>query len=85
MVWFTRFQGPERAAGTSAARTATPAILLSSRRRSFFGGVGELPICPKCGKLISEQRYSRHLKRCGVSHKKRSHVLDHPENFYMKI
>jgi hypothetical protein len=44
-----------------------------------------LPICPKCGKLISGQRYSRHLKRCGVSHKKRSHVLDHPENFYMKI
>jgi hypothetical protein len=44
-----------------------------------------VPICPKCGKLISAQRYSRHLKRCGVSHKKRSHVLDHPENFYMKI
>jgi len=44
-----------------------------------------VPICPKCGKLISGQRYSRHLKRCGVSHKKRSHVLDHPENFYMKI
>ncbi|MDA4116488.1 MAG: hypothetical protein OK442_08035 [Thaumarchaeota archaeon] len=44
-----------------------------------------MPTCPKCGKLISAQRYSRHLGRCGTTHKKRSKVLDHPENFYMKI
>lgn len=28
-----------------------------------------MPICPKCGKLISEKRYARHLRRCGTSHK----------------
>ena len=68
----------------AGTRVALPSILLSSEGCSFFGE-GDVPICPKCGKLISGQRYSRHLKRCGVSHKKRSHVLDHPENFYMKI
>jgi hypothetical protein len=25
-----------------------------------------LPVCPKCGKFISESHYERHLKRCGV-------------------
>jgi hypothetical protein len=44
-----------------------------------------MPTCPKCGKMISAQRYSRHLKRCGTTHKNKSKVLDHPENFYMKI
>jgi uncharacterized C2H2 Zn-finger protein len=44
-----------------------------------------VPVCPKCGKMISSQRYSRHLGRCGTSHKKRSKVLDHPDNFFMKI
>ena len=28
---------------------------------SIFGGEGDVPICPKCRKLISGQRYSRHL------------------------
>ncbi len=44
-----------------------------------------MPICPKCRKMISAQRYSRHLKRCGTSHKNKSKVLDHPDNFWMKI
>jgi len=35
--------------------------------------------------MISAQKYSRHLKRCGVSHKKRVRTLDHPDNFFMKI
>lgn len=44
-----------------------------------------MPICPKCGKEISEQKYARHLKRCGVRHKHGPAELDHPENFFMKI
>jgi len=28
-----------------------------------------VPICPKCGKLISDKRYARHLTRCGTIHK----------------
>jgi len=44
-----------------------------------------MPTCPKCGKMISAQRYARHLKRCGTDHKNRDHTLDHPENFWMKI
>jgi hypothetical protein len=83
MVWFMRVQTTLGGADLAGTRIVMPVILLSSRRHSF--GEGDVPICPKCGKLISGQRYSRHLKRCGVSHKKRSHVLDHPENFYMKI
>ena len=27
-----------------------------------------MPICPKCGKLISEGHYERHLRRCGTTH-----------------
>ncbi len=30
-----------------------------------------MPVCPKCHKLISEARYSRHLRRCGTRHKHR--------------
>ena len=44
-----------------------------------------MPICPKCKKLISAQKYERHLKRCGVTHKNGPAPLDHPENFFMKI
>jgi DNA-directed RNA polymerase subunit N (RpoN/RPB10) len=44
-----------------------------------------MPTCPKCGKMISAQRYSRHLQRCGQTHKNKSKVLDHPDNFFMKI
>jgi hypothetical protein len=29
-----------------------------------------MPVCPKCHKLISAARYSRHLRRCGVKHKR---------------
>jgi hypothetical protein len=25
-----------------------------------------LPVCPKCGKLISEGHYERHVRRCGT-------------------
>jgi len=28
-----------------------------------------MPICPKCGKLISAKKYERHIKRCGTTHK----------------
>lgn len=44
-----------------------------------------MPVCPKCGKKISAQKYSRHLKRCGTHHKGRDHRLDQPDNFWMKI
>lgn len=44
-----------------------------------------MPICPKCRKLISNKKYERHLKRCGVEHRHGPKPLDHPENFYMKI
>jgi hypothetical protein len=44
-----------------------------------------MPICPKCKKLISAQKYERHLRRCGVTHKHGPSTLDHPENFFMKI
>ncbi|MDA4123389.1 MAG: hypothetical protein OK456_09445 [Thaumarchaeota archaeon] len=27
-----------------------------------------MPVCPKCHKLITEERWERHLKRCGVYH-----------------
>ena len=49
------------------------------------GAIGFMPTCPKCGKMISAQRYSRHLQRCGSTHKNKSKVLDHPDNFFMKI
>jgi hypothetical protein len=45
----------------------------------------DMPTCPKCGEMISAQRYERHLKRCGTDHKNKDHTLDHPENFFMKI
>jgi hypothetical protein len=35
--------------------------------------------------MISAQRYSRHLKRCGTTHKNKSTTLDQPDNFWMKI
>jgi uncharacterized C2H2 Zn-finger protein len=28
-----------------------------------------MPVCPKCGKLISPKKYRRHLERCGKVHK----------------
>jgi len=47
--------------------------------------IGSMPLCPKCGKLISAKKYKRHLGRCGSSHKQPTKPLDHPENFFMKI
>ena len=44
-----------------------------------------VPTCPKCGKSISAQRYARHLRRCGTTHKRGPQTLDHPDNFWMKI
>jgi hypothetical protein len=34
-----------------------------------------MPVCPKCHKLISPGKYSRHLGRCGVRHKHKSTPL----------
>ena len=28
-----------------------------------------MPVCPKCGKLISPQKWERHLRRCGIKRK----------------
>ncbi len=44
-----------------------------------------MPLCQKCGKLISAKKYKRHLARCGTRHKQPSRPIDHPENFFMKI
>jgi uncharacterized C2H2 Zn-finger protein len=44
-----------------------------------------MPVCPKCGKLISDKKYRRHVSRCGTSHRRTMKPLDHPENFYMKL
>ena len=44
-----------------------------------------MPTCPKCGKLISDKKYRRHIARCGQHHKFPAKTLDHPENFYMKL
>jgi hypothetical protein len=29
-----------------------------------------MPICPKCGKLISAKKFTRHKLRCGTSHRR---------------
>jgi transcription regulator Sfg11 len=45
-----------------------------------------MPTCPKCGKLISDSRYVRHLRRCGGRHKRSSRPLDSdPGAYYMKM
>ena len=44
-----------------------------------------MPVCPKCGKLISAKKYERHLKRCGSQHKHRSDPLKHSNDFLLKI
>jgi hypothetical protein len=43
-----------------------------------------MPICPKCRKLISPKNYARHLKRCGVTHKRSPGSLDQSD-FFMRI
>jgi len=45
-----------------------------------------MPICPKCGKLISDKKFKRHIGRCGQTHKRPSRPLDKSgDNFYMRI
>jgi hypothetical protein len=45
-----------------------------------------VPICPKCGKLISGKKFKRHLGRCGQQHKHPPRSLDKSgDNFYMRI
>jgi hypothetical protein len=44
-----------------------------------------MPVCPKCHKLISPKNYSRHLKRCGVTHKRGPKALTSGDNFFMRI
>ena len=44
-----------------------------------------MPVCPKCGKLISAKKYERHLKRCGSQHKHRTSQLKGSNDFLMKI
>jgi len=29
-----------------------------------------MPVCPKCGKLISDKKLERHIRRHGIHHKK---------------
>lgn len=38
-------------------------VLITSGRPFCF-----VPMCQKCGKLISPKKYARHLKRCGTTH-----------------
>jgi uncharacterized C2H2 Zn-finger protein len=44
-----------------------------------------MPVCPKCGKLISPKKYSRHLKRCGTQHKRSSKPLGSANDFLMRV
>jgi uncharacterized C2H2 Zn-finger protein len=44
-----------------------------------------MPTCPKCGKLISAKKYSRHLARCGQTHKHAARPVGHPEDFFMNV
>lgn len=45
-----------------------------------------MPICPKCGKLISPKKYKRHLERCGKSHKHGPRPLPSgAEDYYMRM
>lgn len=37
-----------------------------------------MQVCPKCGKPISDNRYERHLRRCGTSHKHQTRPLFAP-------
>lgn len=36
-----------------------------------LGDLRVVPVCPKCGKLISDKKIRRHVERCGSSHKDR--------------
>ncbi len=43
-----------------------------------------MPICPKCGELISAKKYGRHLKRCGSTHKHVHRSIDQSDTL-MKL
>ena len=44
-----------------------------------------MPVCPKCGKLISPKKYKRHLERCGESHKHVRKALSPGDNFLVRV
>jgi uncharacterized C2H2 Zn-finger protein len=44
-----------------------------------------VPVCPKCGKLISPKKYKRHLERHGQTHKHRTAPLASGDNFFERI
>jgi hypothetical protein len=45
-----------------------------------------MPICPKCGKLISDKKFKRHLGRCGETHKHASRPLSTSgDNFLERV
>jgi uncharacterized C2H2 Zn-finger protein len=44
-----------------------------------------VPVCPKCGKVISPKKYRRHLARCGSHHKQAARPLDSNTNIFMKM
>lgn len=44
-----------------------------------------MPVCPKCGKLISEKKYERHLRRCGTTHKHGPVPLHSGDDFLERI
>lgn len=45
-----------------------------------------MPVCPKCGKLISAKKFKRHLERCGQTHKKGHRPLQTGgDDFYMRL
>jgi len=45
-----------------------------------------MPTCPKCGKLISDSKYARHLRRCGGHRRRTVRPVDSdPGAYYMKM
>ncbi len=44
-----------------------------------------VPVCPKCGKLISAKKFKRHLERCGSTHKHHTAPLSSGDNFLERV
>jgi hypothetical protein len=44
-----------------------------------------MPVCPKCGKLISPKKYKRHLERCGTTHKHAAQPLRSGDDFFTRV
>ncbi len=44
-----------------------------------------MPVCPKCGKLISAKKFKRHLERCGSTHKHHTAPLTSGDNFLERV